>query len=227
MTKDSLTSDYRQMRAAEQPLDTAPRLVLASRSPRREQLLRQLGFNPQCKPADIPETAAPGESPQALVERLAIQKAQSCRAFYQADNHSGGRNDQDHCVIIGADTVIDFHGQIIGKPVERNDCLQTLQNLSDQTHKVHTGVCVLPAACTEALTVVVSSDVTFGPISATQAIAYWETGEPAGKAGGYAIQGIGAMFVAQVQGSFSNVMGLPLYETARLLSRAGLPVLGD
>lgn len=210
-------------------------LVLASRSPRRAQLLAQLGLNPVCLAADIDETPQADESPIDLVSRLAVAKAQSCKRtlIRNRDGKLSGIGDRgavksvatldvNKCVVLGADTVIDLDGKIIGKPQDREECLQTLRDLAGRSHKVHSGVCVLEPASNRRLVQVVTSCVTFGPVSADQAQAYWDSGEPIGKAGSYAIQGLGAVFVENLKGSYSGVMGLPLYETAALLARVGI-----
>lgn len=213
--------------------DQREQLVLASQSPQRAQLLAQLGYQHVCFPVDIDETPATGESPGDLVKRLAGQKAQRCRQLQPVVNPanavgvesvcSGKSFDILECVVLGADTVIEVDGQVIGKPLDRNDCLQTLRKLAGRTHKVHSGICVLPAHSDDCLVEIQTSLVTMGPISPEAAAAYWNSGEPAGKAGSYAIQGQGAVFVSHISGSYSGVKGLPLYETAQLLARAGLP----
>lgn len=200
--------------------------ILASASPRREQLLRQLGLEPLCMPVDVDETPQPGETPRGLVERLARLKAMRCLQQL-AQAHELVPPDRS-VVVLGADTVIDLDGEVLGKPVGRTEALAMLKRLADREHSVLTGVCVLRAvdgaACGSAdrHEACVDTRVRFGPVSDEQAQSYWETGEPAGKAGGYAIQGIGAQFVAFLSGSYSNVVGLPLYETNRLLQQVGL-----
>lgn len=204
------------------------RFILASASPRRQQLLQQLGYDPQCRPVSVDESPRPGETPEALVARLAWRKAQRCLQLAgQAGEYPSAGN---AVVVLGADTVIDLDGEVLGKPASRSDGLAMLKRLADREHSVLTGVCVL-GACSGASTgpaerhdVCVGTRVRFGSVSDQDAESYWETGEPAGKAGSYAIQGIGAQFVAYLSGSYSNVVGLPLYETHRLLRQAGLPV---
>jgi septum formation protein len=198
---------------------------LASASPRRQQLLRQLGFDPVCMPVSLDERPLEGETPSSLVERLACQKAERC---LQQLVDTGGHMAGEAVVVLGADTVIDLDGEVLGKPLNKPDGLAMLKRLSDREHVVLTGVCVLCARLSASSTVAqrhevcVSTRVQFGPVSEEQAETYWESGEPAGKAGGYAIQGLGAQFVANLSGSYSNVVGLPLYETNRLLEKAGL-----
>lgn len=205
---------------------TSSRLILASASPRRRQLLQQVGYDPLCVSVDVDEQALPGESPAALVQRLASNKAM---CFLQ--HHSQQLcvdDDAREWVILGADTVIDLDGQILGKPGNQQAALHMLNQLSGREHIVVSGVCVLRAtgrglehlqAC-EA--VCVRTVLRFGEISPSEAADYWKTGEPADKAGAYAIQGMGAQFVAHLSGSYSNVVGLPLFETLALLRGAGM-----
>ena len=205
------------------------RFILASASRRREQLLRQLGFEPLCMPVSVDETPKLGETPEALVERLARLKAERClqQRIQTGEQQRAGRS----IVVLGADTVIDLDGEVLGKPASKAEGMAMLRRLADREHSVLTGVCVLHARFSAAeerspdrYETCVNTRVRFGSVSEEQAIAYWETGEPAGKAGSYAIQGIGAQFVAFLSGSYSNVVGLPLYETNRLLQQAGLSV---
>lgn len=189
-------------------------LILASASPRRLALLRQIGLEPEVYVADVDETPRPGESPAALVRRLARAKA-------QAPGPPG-----PDTLILGADTVVDLDGQVLGKPVDREEGIAMLLALGGREHRVLTGLCLHrtlgrhgPVA-TRALHV--ATRVRFGRVDAAAAARYWDGGEPMGKAGGYAIQGHGARFVAGIVGSYSNVVGLPLHESARLLAAAGL-----
>jgi septum formation protein len=182
-----------------------PFVVLASASPRRRELLAQLGVPHEVLAVEVDETPLQGESPAALAPRLAAAKALAGRA----------RSDGTRAVL-GSDTVVEVSGRILGKPADRMDGLAMLAALSGGEHRVITAVALaapggrlMEASST---TVVRMRDITPG-----EAAAYWDTGEPAGKAGGYAIQGLGAVFIAEIRGSYSGVMGLPLYETARLL----------
>jgi septum formation protein len=184
-----------------------PTIVLASASPRRSELLRQLGVEHRVLPVEVDESALPGESARTLVERLARDKALAGRASDGAD-----------LPVLGADTVVVVDEQIFGKPADSGAALTMLQTMSGRWHQVLTAVAVavpgpqgqLRVACSE-------TAVKMRPISRAEAEAYWHSGEPAGKAGGYAIQGIGAAFIEEIRGSYSGVMGLPLYETAQLL----------
>ena len=189
-------------------MSSGARLVLASSSPRRLELLRQIGHEPRVAAIDIDETPRPGETPRALVVRLARAKA---HAVEPPDVKT---------VVLAADTVIDLDGRVLGKPRDRADAVAMLLALGGREHDVLSGLCVRRALGTHA--VAVRTLVRFGRVTRAEAVRYWESGEPVGKAGGYAIQGRGARFVASVRGSYSNVVGLPLHETARLLAAAGL-----
>lgn len=191
-------------------------LILASASPRRQKLLQQIGFDPICTGVDIDEQPLPNETPRQLVTRLAAAKAnQYLRQWRELQDHARP------IVVLAADTVIDLDGQILGKPTDRSAAITALECMASREHQVITGVCVQDTA-TFCDTATVTTLVRFGPVTLAQAEAYWETGEPADKAGSYAIQGLGAQFVSHLSGSYSNVVGLPLYETSMLLRRAGL-----
>ena len=179
-------------------------VVLASRSPRRVELLQQLVADFTVTPADIDETPHAHEDPVSYVKRLALEKA---RAVYTV---SGA-----HAIVIGADTTVDLAGTIFGQPVGDDDARQMLRRLSGTTHQVHTGVAVVSAAGEEVE--VVSSTVTFLDLRPEMLEWYIGTGESVGKAGSYAIQGHGSALVASSSGSMTNIIGLPLEETARLL----------
>jgi len=184
-----------------------PAVLLASASPRRRELLAQLGVRHEALPVDVDETPLPGEAPAALAQRLAAAKAQAGRAA------SDGTR-----AVLGSDTVVTVDGRIFGKPSGRDDALAMLAALAGREHTVFTAVALLPPGPDAALLAALSAtQVRLRPIAAAEAAAYWDTGEPAGKAGAYAIQGLGALFIEEIRGSYSGVMGLPLYETARLL----------
>lgn len=187
-------------------------LYLASSSPRRRELLTQIGLPFHIVPASIDETPLAGESAIAYVERLARGKALAGLHFLAQR--------ADVCVL-GADTAVVLDGRILGKPVDRADALAMLQALSGREHEVLTAVAVANRDHCEAR--VVSSRVTFRTVSMEEAERYWETGEPHDKAGGYAIQGLAAVFVSRVEGSYSAVVGLPLCETAALLADFSIP----
>ncbi|WP_442109444.1 Maf family protein [Pseudomonas sp. NUPR-001] len=189
-------------------------LYLASASPRRRELLTQIGVPFTTLSAAVDETPLPGEAAPAYVERLARAKASAGLAALAPDVAT-------RVAILGADTAVVLDGRILGKPVDRDDALDMLAALSGREHQVLTAVAV--ADQQRCLSVCVTSDVRFGPISSTQAQAYWASGEPLDKAGAYAIQGLGAVFVQRIEGSYSAVVGLPLNETAELLAQFAVP----
>ncbi len=183
----------------------ANELVLASASPRRFELLSQIGIKSLVQPADIDESPMSGESGVELVKRLARSKCESINASMP---------------VLAADTVVVKGTRIYGKPDSQAHGIDMLLSLSGAEHTVFTSVCVKALEQFHACTV--ESTVTFTHIDESTAKRYWDTGEPLGKAGSYAIQGLGAVFVEHLKGSYSNVMGLPLFETAQLLSNIGL-----
>lgn len=187
-------------------------LYLASASPRRRELLAQIGVSFTTHVVPIDETAQPGEQPAAYVERLALAKAQAALTTL---------DERGDAVVLGSDTAVVLDGRILGKPVDREDALTTLAELSGREHQVLTAVALVSATRTEAR--VVTSTVCFKPLTQTQIEAYWATGEPCDKAGSYGIQGLAAVFVSQMQGSYSAVVGLPLCETAELLAQFAIP----
>ena len=193
-------------------------LVLASQSPRRLQLLRQLGLDPICVPIDINETALPDETAKQLVVRLARFKAQAGQAYPDFSTQFDSANPP---IVLAADTVVELDGEILTKPVDESQGVWMLQRLSGREHRVLSGVCAAQSVG-EPETLVVCTTVKFSTITPEIARRYWHSGEPQGKAGGYAIQGIGAQFVESIVGSYSNVVGLPLFETSRLLENAGI-----
>lgn len=181
-------------------------LYLASGSPRRRELLQQIGvpFSPLA--VSIDESPLPGELPTAYVERLARSKAAA------GLNMLEGRHG---AVVLGADTAVVLDGRILGKPLDEADAREMLTALSGRTHQVLTAVALVSSRQT--LSRVVSSDVCFRTLGADEITTYWMTGEPCDKAGGYGIQGLAAVFVQSLSGSYSAVVGLPLSETAELL----------
>ncbi|WP_200769613.1 Maf family protein [Fontimonas thermophila] len=187
-------------------------LVLASQSPRRQALLAQLGLRFRVCPADVVEIARPGEPPADYAGRIALAKARAGAARSGAD-----------LPVLGADTDVVLDGRILGKPVSRAHALELLQQLSDRPHEVYSAVALVHQN-REAVRVSVTQ-VWMGPIAPEQAEAYWASGEPADKAGAYGIQGLGAVFVREIRGSYSGVVGLPLYETCALLREFGIDVL--
>ncbi|AIR88035.1 Maf family protein [Pseudomonas cremoricolorata] len=186
-----------------------PSLYLASGSPRRRELLTQVGiaFTPISAPID--ETPLANEAASAYVERLARAKAAAGRALAPAE-----------AVVLGADTAVVLDGHILGKPQSAEHAQAMLLALSGRSHQVLTAVAVSDA--TRSISLCVSSEVTFRVISLAEIQRYWRSGEPADKAAGYAIQGLGAVFVSGLVGSYSAVVGLPLLETVELLARFGI-----
>jgi septum formation protein len=189
-----------------------PRLVLASASPRRRELLAALGLVPAVCPVDVDESVLPGEAPGDYVERLARAKAEA------AAGAAAG------LVVIGADTAVVLDGTIYGKPASADDFRRMMGALGGRRHEVYTGVAVVRNGHTTVRTSV--SRVRLRRLDAEELARYWASGEPRDKAGGYAIQGLGALFVSGIEGSYSGVVGLPLYETGELLAAAGVDVLG-
>ncbi|QJR81292.1 septum formation inhibitor Maf [Alteromonas pelagimontana] len=190
-----------------------PFLILASASPRRTSMLEQIGIPHRQLPVDIDEAPHVGESPQAQVTRLAVQKANE--AFRCLDE-----TQQSDAVVLAADTLIAFNGKSLGKPVDEADCRSMLKALSGNEHEVLTAISVKSSGRQE--TQCLCTKVRFASLSEADIAAYWQTGEPADKAGSYAIQGIGGQFVKSVEGSVSAVIGLPLYETKQLLKTFGV-----
>ena len=191
-------------------MTATPTLLLASASPRRRELLAQIGVIPEVWPADIDEAVRPGEVPVDYVLRLARCKAEAVWAA------SGGR-----CPVLAADTSVVCGPDILGKPADKAALVGMLTRLASRPHEVLTAVALRSA--TGLRTALSTSEVTFRPLKRDEIERYWETGEPVDKAGGYAVQGLGAIFISRLQGSYSGVMGLPLYETAQLLQAAGVP----
>lgn len=187
-------------------------LYLASGSPRRRELLTQIGVPFTAISADIDETPLDHETPSAYVERLARGKAEAGLRALQIG--------ADGCVL-GADTAVVLDGRILGKPRDQADALTMLLSLSGRDHEVLTAIAVLDGQRCESR--VVRSRVRFRPVTEQEAMAYWASGEPRDKAGGYGIQGLGAVFIADLEGSYSAVVGLPLCETFELLGHFGIP----
>jgi nucleoside triphosphate pyrophosphatase len=187
-----------------------PLIYLASASPRRSALLTQIGVSHEVRPVDVDETIRPGEGPGQYVQRLARSKA---AALWSAlPSH-------ERRAVLGADTTVAVEGHILGKPSNEADCLRMLRLLSDRTHQVYTALSLHHAAGDE--TVLNVSDVSFRALDEAEMRAYWASGEPADKAGGYAVQGRAALFIDRIAGSYSGIMGLPLYDTGRLLEAIG------
>ncbi len=184
-------------------------LILASASPRRAQLLQQLGWQTQVVPVDINETVKPDEIPQEYCLRMAEEK--SVAAVNQVDSN---------LPIVTADTIVVFDGEILGKPKNEKQALLTLIKLSGQTHQVYSAVTVVYQG--HKATTLSENSVTMSAISDAQIKAYIQTGEPMDKAGSYGIQGYAAMWIKHISGSYSSIMGLPLYETTELFNGLGI-----
>ncbi len=183
-------------------------VVLASASPRRRELLRHILPEFQVQSADIDETPAAGETPESIVQRLASEKARN--VALKTPSHA----------VLGSDTVVAIGTTVLGKPKNEKDFLGMMNRLSGTLHHVYTAVSLVHQGVTKVI--LVSTEVEFSQINEREARQYWNTGEPADKAGGYAIQGIGGQFVKNIHGSVSAVIGLPLYETKALLKGAGI-----
>ena len=192
----------------------APVLCLASASPRRAELLRQLGVPHLVVPSGADESTGVDESPADYVLRIARAKAATVRVSPPAP--AAG------LPVLGADTSVVIDGRVLGKPADLGECRAMLGMLSGREHEVLTGVALAaPGAVRTRLS---RSRVRFRTIAAAEVDAYWATGEPRDKAGGYAVQGFGAVFIESLVGSYSGVVGLPLFETAAMLAEAGIPV---
>lgn len=194
-----------------------PALYLASASPRRRELLLQIGVPHRLVAAGIDESVRPGEAAPDYVERLAREKAAAGLAALDGTARDG----EAAACVLGADTAVVLDGRILGKPEGRAEGLAMLAALSGRRHEVLTAVALCDA--TRCLSRVVRSEVQFRPLTAAEREAYWASGEPCDKAGGYGIQGLGAVFVSRLEGSYSAVVGLPLCETAELLAAFGIP----
>ncbi len=189
-------------------------VYLASQSPRRRELLGQIGVSHAVIAVDLDEAPRPGEVPEDYARRVALDKARAGRAA----------TPDSRVPVLAADTLVTLDGRILGKPRDAEEAAAMLGLLSGRTHRVLSAVALIGAEERLALS---ESQVSFRAIPDWEARAYWATGEPADKAGGYAIQGLGALFVRELRGSYSGVMGLPLHETALLLAEEGIPLLGD
>lgn len=183
-------------------------IYLASASPRRSQLLEQIGVAHTVRAATVDETRQPGELPADYVTRLAGAKAEALWLELSPAERKP---------VLGADTTVAIDGEVLGKPAGKADGLRMLAQLSGRTHQVYTAVALRhDGGCDVRLSV---SEVTFRSLTLPERESYWETGEPADKAGGYAVQGRAAIFITRIAGSYSGIMGLPLAETAELLGK--------
>ncbi len=189
-------------------------LVLASSSPRRAELLRQLHLSFRVVPPEVSERPVPDELAVDFAARLSLAKAE---AVFES------LSERESTVVIGADTLVVLDADVLGKPQNRRDAIEMLMRLSGRGHSVVTGVSLVGATRKE--TIVTETIVVFRELTIEECENYWRTGEPCDKAGAYGIQGLGAIFVASIEGSYSNVVGLPLMETAERLRDFGVDCL--
>ncbi len=194
---------------------STPRLVLASSSPRRQELLNTVGVEFSCQPADIDESVHANEAPDVYVQRMARDKAAVVAARQQ---------DADYCVL-AADTSVIIDGEILGKPADYSEAMAFLLRLSGRRHRVITALCLQTQVGVS--TRRVETTVQFVHLEQQQCNAYLATDEPWDKAGAYAIQGLGGAFVEAIEGSYSNVVGLPLAQTLQLLAEHGVSSMFD
>lgn len=185
-------------------------IYLASASPRRSALLDQIGVPHRVQPVDVDETARGGEPPDQYVRRLAVLKAETLWQKLVAAQRQP---------VLGADTAVVLDDEILGKPRDEQDCQRMLKLLSARTHQVFTAVALRASdGCQSRVNV---SEVTFRTLADDEIQRYWRSGEPADKAGAYAVQGRAALFIEHIAGSYSGIMGLPLFETGELLAAVG------
>ena len=202
---------------------TDKKIYLASKSPRRRELLRQVGVefellmlrSDPARGVDVSEDVLPGEDPHAYVARVAREKGAFAWNILQ-------QRRQPLRPVLTADTTVTIDGEILGKPTDNKEAIAMLERLSGRTHQVLTSVAVHSERITEQVTQV--SNVRFATLTPAQIQAYCATPEPYDKAGGYGIQGLAALFVEHIEGSHSGIMGLPIFETARLLRKAGYSI---
>ena len=183
-------------------------IILASASPRRKELLDQIKVTYKVHPVDLDETPLPNETPLDYVQRLAAEKSAACMAQLKTE-----------IPVLAADTAVILGCVIMGKPKNQADALAMLTQLSGKTHQVYSAISLRGREHSQAVSI---TAVTFRRLTERQMLDYWRSGEPVDKAGSYAIQGMGGMFVESIKGSFSGVVGLPLFETAELLSKQGI-----
>lgn len=191
-------------------MQSAAKIILASTSPRRQEILQSLELEFDVHRVIVDEMPLAGELPGDMVQRLAAAKA---AAAVVPETH----------IVIGADTAVVLGDAVLGKPRDEQDSIEMLLQLSGRAHAVMTGVAVRSGA--ETRSIVTSTEVQFREIGQDEARRYWQSGEPCDKAGSYGIQGLGGMFVSRISGSYSGVVGLPVFETVELLSAMGVDVL--
>jgi septum formation protein len=188
-------------------------IILASSSPRRKQILEQVGLKFTVEVSDYEENPIPGMSPSVFVETLSLGKAKAV-----AKNHNDA-------IIIGADTIVVLDNQILGKPKTKEDAMQMLKKLSGNTHAVFTGFTIIDTANKKTITNHVETKIRFKKLSKEEIAAYIETGEPMDKAGAYGVQDRGALFVEHIEGDYSSVMGLPILKIFEILKEFGIDIL--
>ena len=185
-------------------------IILASASPRRKELLDQIKVSYQVYPVDLDETPLPNETPLNYVLRIAAEKSAACLGQLKPQ-----------IPVLAADTAVILDNMILGKPKDQADALAMLKQLSGKTHQVYSAISLRGREHSQAVSI---TEVTFRRLTEREILDYWRSGEPVDKAGGYAIQGMGGAFVESIKGSFSGVVGLPLFETAKLLSEQGIEI---
>ncbi len=183
-------------------------IILASASPRRKELLDQINVSYRVYPVDLDETPWPDEAPLDYVQRVAAEKSAACKAQLNTE-----------IPVLAADTAVILGSVIMGKPKDKADAMAMLTQLSGKTHQVYSAVSLRGREHGQAVSI---TEVTFRCLTEQEMLAYWHSGEPVDKAGSYAIQGRGGVFIESIKGSFSGVVGLPLFETAELLSKQGI-----
>ncbi len=183
-------------------------IILASSSPRRKELLDQINVTYRVYPVDLDETPWPDEAPLAYVQRVAAEKSAACKAQLNTE-----------LPVLAADTAVILGAVIMGKPKDKADAIAMLTQLSGKTHQVYSAISLRGREHEQAVSI---TEVTFRCLTEQEILDYWHSGEPVDKAGSYAIQGRGGVFVESIKGSFSGVVGLPLFETAELLSKQGI-----
>jgi septum formation protein len=191
------------------------KLVLASTSPRRAEILRNAGIHFEVYGTNVDEAVRPGETARAMVARLAEAKARAAAAQLSEVPGNG--------IVVGADTTVELNGEIFGKPGDAAHASEMLTKLSGRTHHAVTGIFLLRLPDNQSRAVVEDSAVTFAPLTPTEIDEYVSTGEPFGKAGGYAVQGIAGRFIPRIEGCYFNVVGLPLATLCSLLRGLGWP----
>lgn len=183
-------------------------IILASASPRRKELLDQINVSCRVYPVDLDETPWPDEAPLDYVQRVAAEKSAACKAQLNTE-----------IPVLAADTAVILGSVIMGKPKDKADAMDMLTQLSGKTHQVYSAISLRGREHGQAVSI---TEVTFRCLTEQEILDYWHSGEPVDKAGSYAIQGRGGVFVESIKGSFSGVVGLPLFETAELLSKQGI-----